>query len=68
VVKSSHHYHCSTSASNGDKIYNSSKSSEYSESYTTGDVIGIELDLDKSTLHFFKNNVSQGWHVMCVPL
>ena len=29
-------------------------------SYTTGDVIGVALDLDAGTITFYKNNVSQG--------
>ena len=29
-------------------------------SYTTGDIIGVALDLDAGTLTFYKNNVSQG--------
>jgi hypothetical protein len=32
----------------------------YGASYTTGDVIGVALDLDAGTLTFYKNNVSQG--------
>jgi hypothetical protein len=32
----------------------------YGASYTTGDVIGVALDLDAGTLIFYKNNVSQG--------
>lgn len=32
----------------------------YGASYTTGDVIGIALDLDVGTLGFYKNGVSQG--------
>jgi hypothetical protein len=32
----------------------------YVASYTTGDVIGVALDLDAGTLIFYKNNVSQG--------
>ena len=32
----------------------------YGSSYTTNDVIGIVLDLDGSTITFYKNNVSQG--------
>ena len=32
----------------------------YGDSYTTGDTIGIALDLDARTLTFYKNGVSQG--------
>eukprot|EP01006_Ploeotia_vitrea_P044625 TRINITY_DN66843_c2_g7_i1.p1 TRINITY_DN66843_c2_g7~~TRINITY_DN66843_c2_g7_i1.p1 ORF type:complete len:1251 (+),score=842.18 TRINITY_DN66843_c2_g7_i1:532-3753(+) len=47
-------------AEDGGKIYHSSKAKDYGESYTEGDVIGIELNLDEGTLEFFKNDVSQG--------
>ena len=43
----------------GDKIHNGSVVS-YGATYTTGDVIGIALDLDAGTLSFYKNNVLQG--------
>jgi len=45
--------------SNGLKGNNSSYGS-YGATYTTGDVIGIALDLDAGTLIFYKNGVSQG--------
>jgi hypothetical protein len=32
----------------------------YGATYTTGDVIGIALDIDAGTLTFYKNNTSQG--------
>ncbi|AWX59132.1 hypothetical protein AB432_003735 [Brevibacillus brevis] len=32
----------------------------YGSSYTSGDVIGIGLDMDEGTLTFYKNGVSQG--------
>ena len=32
----------------------------YGASFTTGDVIGVALDMDGSTVTFYKNNVSQG--------
>ena len=44
---------------NGQKINNNSLSA-YGASYTTGDVIGIALDLDAGTLVYYKNGVSQG--------
>jgi len=44
---------------NGQKINNNSLSA-YGASYTTGDVIGIALDLDAGTLTFYKNGTSQG--------
>lgn len=41
-------------------LYNSSLGSAYGASYTTGDIIGVAIDLISGTLEFFKNNVSQG--------
>ena len=32
----------------------------YGASYTTNDVIGVALDLDKNTVNFYKNNAAQG--------
>ena len=34
--------------------------SAYGASYTTGDIIGYAVDMDGSTITFYKNNVSQG--------
>jgi len=45
--------------SDGD-FYNNGSSSAYGASYTSGDVIGVALDMDAGTIEFFKNNVSQG--------
>jgi len=45
--------------SNSTKMNNASSSS-YGVSYTTGDVIGVALDLDNGTLAFYKNGASQG--------
>ena len=44
---------------NGNKI-NNNTGATYGSSYTSGDVIGIALDLDAGTLTFYKNNTSQG--------
>ena len=44
---------------NGNK-YNSGSSSSYGATYTTGDIIGVALDLDTGTLTFYKNGSSQG--------
>jgi hypothetical protein len=44
----------------GGNKYNNATGSAYGASYTTGDVIGIALDLTAGTLTFYKNNVSQG--------
>ena len=46
-------------ASDGNKSNNDSASS-YGDSYTSGDVVGVALDLDEGTLTFYKNGVSQG--------
>ena len=43
----------------GTKTVNGTNSS-YGSSYTTGDVIGVALDLDGGTVTFYKNNTSQG--------
>lgn len=39
---------------------NTPHSANYGVSYTTGDTIGIKLDMDIGTIEFLKNNVSQG--------
>lgn len=44
---------------NGDK-YNNGGHVGYGATWTTGDVIGIALDMDAGTLTFYKNGVSQG--------
>jgi hypothetical protein len=46
-------------SSNGNK-YNNSSNTAYGATFTTGDVIGVALDLDAGTLVFYKNGVSQG--------
>ena len=43
----------------GDKFVNGT-SSAYGASYTTGDIIGIALDITAGTVTFYKNNTSQG--------
>lgn len=45
--------------SNGQK-YNNNTGASYGASFTTGDVIGVALDLDGGTITFYKNNSSQG--------
>ncbi len=42
----------------GNKYNNGSTA--YGASYTTGDVIGVALDMDAGTVTFYKNNTSQG--------
>ena len=44
---------------NGDKFVNGTQTS-YGASYTTGNIIGIALDVDAGTVTFYKNNTSQG--------
>ena len=46
-------------SSNGNK-YTNSAGTAYGASYTTGDVIGVALDMDAGTLAFYKNGTSQG--------
>src|SRR4051794_13195894 len=38
----------------------SSVNSAYGATFTTGNIIGVALDMDVGTLTFYKNNVSQG--------
>jgi hypothetical protein len=40
--------------------YNNAVGTAYGASYTTGDVIGVALDMDAGTLTYYKNNASQG--------
>lgn len=40
--------------------YTNTTGSAYGASFTTGDVIGVALDMDAGTLVFYKNGVSQG--------
>lgn len=44
---------------NSGHIYRTSATS-YGESFTTGDIIGVALDMDNGTIEFYKNGVSQG--------
>ena len=44
---------------NGQKSLNGS-TSNYGETWTVGDIIGIALDVDATTVTFYKNGVSQG--------
>jgi hypothetical protein len=44
---------------NGNK-YTAGSGSAYGATFTTGDIIGVALDLDAGTLTFYKNNTSQG--------
>ena len=46
-------------ALNGNK-YIETTASAYGATYTTGDLIGIAVDMDNNTVEFFKNGTSQG--------
>tara|TARA_Y100000592_G_scaffold52570_1_gene83052 strand:+ start:13013 stop:16744 length:3732 start_codon:yes stop_codon:yes gene_type:complete len=46
--------------SNTGNKYNSGNQGSYGATFTTGDIIGVALDLDAGTLTFYKNGVSQG--------
>lgn len=46
-------------AGNGQKR-NNNTGTAYGSTYTTGDIIGVALDMDAGTLTFYKNGVSQG--------
>ena len=45
---------------NGGQKYNNATGASYGASYTTGDVIGVALDMTAGTLIFYKNGTSQG--------
>lgn len=47
-------YHNSGQKGNGGSF------TSYGASYTSGDTIGVKLDMDNGTIEFLKNNVSQG--------
>jgi len=42
------------------QVYSGGTTTSYGASWTTGDIIGVALDLDGGTLTFYKNNTSQG--------
>ncbi len=44
----------------GYQVFSGSGSTAYGATYTTGDIIGVALDLDVGTITFYKNGVSQG--------
>ena len=47
-------------AFSGTLYYNGGTSAAYGATYTSGDIIGVALDMDSGTLTFYKNNASQG--------
>jgi hypothetical protein len=44
---------------NGD-VYHNSVGTAYGATFTTGDIIGVALDMNAGTITFYKNGVSQG--------
>jgi len=50
----------------GNKYFNSSGTS-YGASFTSGDVIGIALDMDNNQITFYKNNAGQGVAFTSLP-
>jgi hypothetical protein len=42
------------------RSYHNSSVATYGASYTTGDIIGVAMDMDAGTLVFYKNGTSQG--------
>ena len=48
-----------TYQSNGNKLLSGSHTS-YGATYTTGDIIGVAVNIDSSSITFYKNNSSQG--------
>jgi len=53
-------------SSQGNKVNNDSVVA-YGDSYTTGDIVGVALDLDGGTITFYKNGVSQGVAFSSIP-
>ena len=49
------------------QTYNNGSLVSYGSSYTTGDVIGVALDLTANTLTFYKNGTSQGTAFSSIP-
>ena len=49
-----------TYCSNGQKFGNGANGVSYGASFTTGDIIGVALDMDAGSITFYKNGVSQG--------
>jgi hypothetical protein len=45
---------------NGNKYVNGGSAAAYGSTFTTGDVIGVALDVGGGTVTFYKNNTSQG--------
>ena len=45
---------------NGNKYLDGGSATAYGATWTTGDIMGCELDMDNGTIEFFKNGSSQG--------
>ncbi len=54
-------------ANNGNIVNNQSDLYTSGNSYTDGDIISMELDLEDMTLDFYKNGVKEGYQVTSLP-
>ena len=54
-------------ASNGNIVNNESDLYTSGNSYTDGDIISMELDLEDMTLDFYKNGAKEGYQVTSLP-
>ena len=54
-------------ANNGNIINNQSDLYTSGNSYTDGDIISMELDLEDMTLDFYKNGVKEGYQITSLP-
>ena len=54
-------------AANGNKVNNGTDLSTSGNSYTDGDIISMELDLEDMTLDFYKNGVKEGYQITSLP-
>jgi hypothetical protein len=53
-------YNQSGNKGSGSTVFNTAGSTAYGATYTTGDIIGVALDLTGGSITFYKNNTSQG--------
>jgi hypothetical protein len=54
-ISQGYHYY-----GNNGQFYTGTSGVAYGSTFTTGDIIGVALDLDTNQITFYKNNVSQG--------
>ena len=54
-ISQGYHYY-----GNNGQFYTGTSGVAYGATFTTGDIIGVALDLDTNQITFYKNNVSQG--------